>query len=293
MDLSVIIVNWNALQWLERCLTSALAQDLGGRTMDIWLVDNNSHDGSVDYVRNNFPQVQVLPLRDNRGFAAGNNAAIPRVDGKNIFLLNPDTESYAGSFKALLEFMDQHPRCGIVGPKMVYPNGDLQYSCRRFPTLEAALFRNRLLERLLPGDRGAGDYLMKTVPHDKAMPVDWVSGSALMVRREVIDQIGMLDEGYFFAVEEVDFCYRAREAGWEVWYEPASVIMHAIGHSSDQNPRPVIIAHHKGMMRFYRKFYLGRRYPRWLTPIVGAALTARASAVMALGLWHKIRRPKR
>ena len=289
MDLTVIILNWNAREWLERSVGSALAQETGPKTFEVVFVDNASADGSVDFVRENFPGARVMALEDNLGFAGGNNAAIRETEGRNVLLLNPDTVTHPGAFHAMLDFMDAHPQCGIVGPKLLNPDGSLQYSCRHFPTLEAGLFRNTPLGKLFPSNRATRDYLMKDVSHDHAMPVDWVSGAAMLVRREVFDLLGLLDEEYFMYVEDVDLCYRAHHAGWEVWYEPAGVITHAIGQSSNKNPAPMIVAFHRSMFRFFRKHYLGAKYPAWLTPAVAAGLATRAALVYALGHYHHLR----
>lgn len=289
MDLTVIILNWNACEWLERSVGSALAQETGGRAFEVVFVDNASRDGSVDFVRRAYPAARVMALSENLGFAGGNNAAVLQTDSRYVLLLNPDTITHPGAFRALLDFMDSHPECGIAGPKLLNPDGSLQYSCRLFPTLEAGLFRNTPLGRLFPSNRATRDYLMKDVSHDHAMPVDWVSGAAMMVRCEVFEQVGLLDEEYFMYVEDVDLCYRAHAAGWQVWYAPEAVITHAIGQSSNKNPAPMIVAFHRSMFRFFRKHYLGARYPGWLTPVVAAGLASRAAMVYALGQYHRVR----
>jgi GT2 family glycosyltransferase len=288
--LTVIILNWNAREWLERSVGSALAQETGGRPFEVVVVDNASSDGSVDFTRAHFPDARVMALEENRGFAGGNNAAIRATDGRYALLLNPDTETHPGAFAAMLDFMETHPRCGILGPKLVNPDGTLQYSRRRFATLEAGFFRNTPLGRLFPGNQAARDYLMKDVPPDTAMPVDWVSGAAMMIRREVLDTVGLLDEEYFMYTEDVDLCYRAHEARWEVWYDPTGVITHAIGQSSDKNSWAMIRAFHRSTWRFFRKHYFGKRYSRALMPVVAAGLVARAGLVTALNAWHRMRR---
>lgn len=286
MDLTVIILNWNAREWLARSVGSALGQDVGARAFDVVFVDNASTDGSAELVRERFPTARVMALPENRGFAAGNNAALATTTARHVLLLNPDTETHPGAFAALLDFMDAHPGCGILGPQVLNPDGSLQYSCRRFPTLEAGLFRNTPLGKLFPGNKATRDYLLKDTPHDAPMRVDWVSGCAMLIRREVLDTVGALDEQFYMYEEDVDLCYRAREAGWDVWYNPAAVVTHAIGQSSNKNPRPMIIAFHRSMFRFFQKHYLGKRYPRWMTPLVAAGLAARASLVMGMGAWH-------
>lgn len=285
MNLSVIVLNWNAKEWLERSIGSALSQDIGARTFEVILVDNASTDGSVQYAQELYPQITILALDDNLGFAAGNNVGIAASRGDVLLLLNPDTITHPGAFAALLDFMESQPRCGVAGPKLLNRDGTLQYSCRHFATLEAGFFRNTPLGRLFPQNRATRDYLMKDVSHDEPMLVDWVSGAAMAIKREVIDAVGTLDEDFFMYVEDVDLCYRAKQAGWQTWYAPSGVITHAIAQSSDKNPRPMIIAFHKSMFRFFRKHYLGTLYPGWLTPIVAVGLAVRVGLVIALGYW--------
>jgi GT2 family glycosyltransferase len=289
MELSVIILNWNAKEWLERCIGSVLAQETGGREFEVWLVDNASTDGSAEFASERFPGIRIERIPQNLGFAAGNNAAIPRAAGKNVLLLNPDTETHAGALGALLDFLEAHPKCGVVGPKLLNADGSLQYSCRRYPSLEAGLFRNTPLGKLFPQNKATRDYLMKDVSHDEPMQVDWVSGAAMLVRREVFDQIGLLDEAFFMYVEDVDFCRRAHDAGWEVWYEPNAVITHAIAASSDKNPLPMIATFHKSLYRYFRKHHIGKDYPKAIAPVVAAGLVARAFGIVGMGLWKRLR----
>lgn len=289
MDLSVIILNWNAREWLERSVGSALEQDVGAHTFEVICIDNASTDCSVELLRERFvDQCTIISLDQNLGFAAGNNVGIAVSRGRIVLLLNPDTIAHEGAFEAIIDFMDGNPECGIAGPKLLNKDGSLQYSCRHFATLEAGFFRNTPLGRLFPGNKATRDYLMKDVSHDAPMQVDWVSGAAMAIRREVIDTVGALDEDYFMYVEDVDLCYRANEAGWQTWYAPDGVITHAIAQSSDKNPLPMIRAFHRSMFRFFRKHYLGKRYPAWLTPLVAVGLSLRVVLVIALGYWKKL-----
>lgn len=285
--LTVIILNWNAGEWLDLSVGTALAQKTGHRPFEVVVVDNASTDGSVSFMRKRFPEVRVMALPDNRGFAGGNNAAIRETTGEFVLLLNPDTETQAGAFAAMLDFMEAHPRCGIVGPQVRNPDGSLQYSCRRFATLEAGFFRNTPLGRLFPSNKASTDYLMQDAPHDAPMQVDWVSGAAMMLRRSMLDEIGLLDEEYFMYSEDVDLCFRAHEADWEVWYAPMGVITHVIGQSSDKNSWAMIRAFHSSTWRFFNKHYFGARYPRILKAPVAAALVVRAVLVTALNAWHR------
>jgi GT2 family glycosyltransferase len=289
MDFSVIILNWNAREWLERSVGSALDQEMGSHTFEVICIDNASTDGSVELLGKRFgDRCTVIALDENLGFAGGNNVGIAAASGRIVFLLNPDTITHPGAFAAIIDFMDAHPQCGIAGPKLLNSDGSLQYSCRHFATLEAGFFRNTPLGRLFPGNRATRDYLMKDVSHDAPMQVDWVSGAAMAIRREVIDTVGVLDEGYFMYVEDVDLCYRAKAAGLQTWYAPEAVITHAIAQSSDKNPLPMIRAFHRSMFRFFRKHYLGQRYAAWLTPFVATGLAVRVVLVVALGYWKKL-----
>jgi hypothetical protein len=179
--------------------------------------------------------------------------------------------------------MEQHPDVGAVGPRLLNADGSLQYSCRAFPTLGAGFFRQTPLGALFPRNRYVQQYLMTEWEHDSVREVDWLSGAAMMVRREVIEQVGMLDEDFYMYCEDVDWCYRIHQGGWKVCYLPHAVITHAIGGSSNQCQSRMIIVRHKSMWRYYLKHH-GRGASALLLPLVLLGLGARAvGALTRLG----------
>ena len=280
MDLSVIILNWNARNYLEKSLASLVCvpQYLD---MEVFLVDNDSEDDSVGMVREKFPTVTVIANRENRGFGAGNNLAVPQTSGRYVLFLNPDTVVTDGALAGLVAFADANPDIGVLGPKLLNGDSSLQYSCRRFPNLATGFFRNTPLGRLLPKNKFASDYLMKEFDHLAPIDVDWVSGAALLMRRELIDQIGAFDEDFFMYCEDVDVCWRAGKAvgpngkNWRVTYFPDSVIYHLIGKSSDLVPTRMTYEFHRSQYLFYKKHYAAST-PLPLRPLIPVGIGLRA-----------------
>jgi GT2 family glycosyltransferase len=253
--LSVIIVNLNTREVLRACLHSLLPAMNTGR-VEVIVVDNGSRDGSPTMVAEEFPQVRLLALPENRGFAVANNLGMRHARGRYFLILNSDTEIIGDALERIVAFMDAHPDVGALGPKLLNSDGSLQYSCRRFPSFRTALFhRYSLMTRLFPRNRFSSEYLMTDVGHDQTMDVDWVSGAALVVRREIFEQLGGFDEGFFMYAEDVDWCYRIKQAGWRVVYLPEARIMHHIGRSTRLVPYAMTYQRHRSMWRFYRKHY--------------------------------------
>jgi hypothetical protein len=283
-DLSVCIVNWNTRSDLEHALDSVLKADQG-LDLQVIVVDNASRDGSADMVRERFAQVSLIRSPQNLGFARGYNLAARQARGRYLLILNPDTEARPDALRRLVEFMDAHPAAAAAGPRLLNSDGTLQLSCRRFPRALAGVFRNTFLGRLFPGNRYAAHYLMTDWNHAEPREVDWVSGAAMCVRREAWDQIGGFDERFFMYAEDMDWCLRAREAGWQIHYVPDAAIIHRVGRSSDQRPAAMVVQFHRSMARFYCKHY-ARRWPwglRWL-PLVG--IWVRGALVLAHTAWQ-------
>ncbi|MGQ9581774.1 MAG: glycosyltransferase family 2 protein [Armatimonadota bacterium] len=277
------IVNWNTRVYLRECLRTIFEQD-DRLSFEVNVVDNASTDGSVDMVRSEFDGlVKLITIPRNIGFAAAQNISIRESAGRYVFLLNPDAKlSTPDLVRKMVEYMDANTDIGFLGPKVLNPDGSLQYSARRFPTMLAACFRHTLLGKLFPNNRFVSRYLMTDWQHNQIADVDWLSGSALMVRRETIEQIGLLDERFYMYLEDVDWCRRAHEAGWRVVYFPEVVVIHRIGGASDQNPVQMIKEHHRSMLRYFLKYNL--RNPRIvMLPFVLVALWLRArSRIRAL-----------
>lgn len=249
-DLAVIVVNWNSCADLRQCLLSLFAAPTPALNYSVWVVDNASADGSPDMVRAEFPQAHLLVNSENRGFSRANNQAIATSDSRHVFLLNSDAAVQPGALDALVSYADTHAEAGIVGPKVLNPDGSLQFSCRRFPSLGAGFFRNTYLGRLFPNNKYARDYLMSDFDHQSIRPVDWVSGCAMLIRRSLIDQIGALDERFYMYCEDVDLCQRAWEAGSQAVYLPDAIVTHAIGRSSDKNAEAMIWEFHRSWYEF-------------------------------------------
>jgi len=306
-QITVSILSWNTRDLLRRCLLS-LYQPEAPAVVAAWkaanrplrpeeretadfeviVVDQQSLDRSAEMVAAEFPQVRLIRQKPNLGFAGGNNVAWREARGEYFLLLNSDTVVRPGLLARLLEFARAHPQAGLIGPQVLNPDGSLQYSCRRFPSLAAGLFRHTPLGALFPGNRFEGDYLMREWDHAEARQVDWLSGAALLANRAMIEAIGPLDEGFFMYFEDVDWSRRAHGGGWEVWYDPAGCLLHEIGRSSNKAPRRMIVRHHLSSYRYFRKHH------PWLrslpgSALLGAGLAARCALTLARNRWLRIR----
>jgi GT2 family glycosyltransferase len=278
MDLSVIIVNYNAAPYLERCLTS-IESHLSGITYEVCVVDNASTDCSRMLIGDRFPRVQLVANDRNLGFAAGVNRGLEKTHGRYVLWLNPDAEILNGGMSELLRYLDREPKAGIIGPQIVDLDGGIQLSCRTFPSYRTVLcHRYSLLTRLIPQNRYSREYLHTDWDHATIREVDWVSGSCLLHRRVVLNQIGGLDERFFMYCEDVDFCLRAKQAGWKIHYHPVMRVLHHIGGSSRQSPALMAVERHRSMWRYYAKHF--QRNPLQ-DATVGAGILGRCVWMMA------------
>ncbi len=228
MDLSVSIVSWNTRDLLDACLSS-IFDDCAGIEIEVIVVDNLSSDDSVAMVRSDYPQVRVLANQQNVGFSTANNQAYDVSSGRHFLLLNPDTVVKPGSLQRLVRFLDDHDRAGAVGPLVLNPDGSLQYSWAKFPTLWREAF-GRLDRRV--ADLSRVPVTAEDTRSLQPFQADWIGGCCLMAKREAISQIGRMDESLFMYCEETDWCMRLNRAGWEVWVEPGAEIVHYGGQSS-------------------------------------------------------------
>lgn len=252
MELSIIIVAWNTRDILMDCLES-IVRHSPSRASEIIVVDNASADGTADSVRRGFPQVLVLSNDVNRGFAAANNQGMERASGQYILLLNPDTIVHPQSLDSLCEFMDRHEDVAICGPRLLNGDGTLQQSARRFPTFRGALHKYTVLRSLGIFRAHYVRWMMKDFAHDRQMDVDQVMGSALLLRRSLLERIGIMDERFFMYYEEVDLCYRVKQAGGRVVFVPDAVITHLGGQSSKQVPVDRYVILMESLLRYFRK----------------------------------------
>jgi len=283
MSLSVIIVSWNTKELLRRCLQS-LKPEVSAIDHEVFVVDNASADGSSDMVARDHPWVQLIVNDSNRGFAAANNQALKSAHGDRVLLLNPDTEVQPEAIRYLLDFLADHPKAGIVAPKLLNSDGTVQRSCRQFPTFLGMLYELLGLSRLFPDNPRFREYKMLDWDHDYERQVDQPEGACLLLRREVIEQVGLLDEGFFMLFEEVDWCYRIKQAGWEIWFTPGAQVVHHYGQSIKQVKTRMILSSHRGLYRFWRKHYRGNRW--YLDPIAYGGLMSLAYMRIAV---HQLR----
>jgi GT2 family glycosyltransferase len=248
MQLSVVIVSWNTRALLLQCLESIFTFP-PECAIEIFVVDNASSDGSADIVRQRFPQVELIVNRENLGFAHANNQALCRCHGEAILLLNPDTEIKPGAFQAMLAFLRENPGAGAVGPLVLNPDGTLQHSCSPTPTL----FRETLRLLHLPGMRPDGYYPMQHWDRIAPREVDVLLGAGILLRHDVLNQIGLLDEDYFIYSEEVDLCSRLKNNGWKIYWVPAAQIIHYGGQSTQQVAQEMFFRLYESKLKYFRK----------------------------------------
>lgn len=266
MDLSVVLVSYNTRDLLEQALRTAL-EAAAGMQVEVFVVDNASRDGSADLVAEKFPQVRLIRSPRNLGFAGGNNLALRQVQGRHVLLLNTDTVVRRDTLCCLVDFLDAHPKAGAVGCKILNPDGSLQLACRRgFPTPMAAFCKVSGLSRLFPRSRRLAAYNLTYLDPEQTNEVDALSGSCMMVRKEAMDQVGLLDEDYFMYGEDLDWCYRLRQAGWAIYYVPHTAIVHFKGESGRAEQMRVRYRFYEAMSIFVRKHMQQRFrfFPLWL-----------------------------
>lgn len=279
MELEVVVVSHGAEGLLRRCLASLREHPPGGE-MRVTVVDSGSADGTPDMVAREFPEVR-LRRQDNIGFSAANNLVLRETEAANVLLLNPDTEVYAGTLDAALARLRGEPRIGMVGVKLVTESGELDHACKRsFPTPLSALAHFTGLGRREGAGAALSQYRATALGDDEPGEVDAVNGAFMLCRTEAVREVGLLDEGYWLYMEDLDWCRRFWEAGWKVFYEPAGVALHVKGGSSAGRRAPrQEIAFHRGMGRFYRRFDAPDH-----NPLANAAVYAGIGAKLATSL---------
>jgi len=254
ISLSICIVTYQARDYLRDCLNSLYAHAPNGE-YEIIVVDNHSTDGTIETLERQFPQVQLIKNPTNNGFTAPMNQALRQAQGQYLLQLNPDTIVHDQALNQLIQFMQSHPKVGICGPKVLNTDGSLQKPCRRGESTPWAVITYFLgLSSLFPKSKLFGGYLMNYLDEDEINEVDGVAGSCMLLRREVVDQIGYLDERFFAYQEDADFCFQARQAGWKVYYVPTAQITHYGGQGGSRvQPYRSIFEWHRSYWLYYRK----------------------------------------
>lgn len=284
-DLSIVIVNWNTRELLLECL-NAVYHTLSGKRFEVIIVDNGSSDGSIEAVRDRFPQIRCIVNADNRGFAAANNQAFAVMRGRYALLLNTDAILLPGALESLFAFMEAQPRVGMACGQLLNPDGSKQNAFANFPSLMSLMFNESLLKFLLPAK-----FPSKYRNYDQPMAVDSCIGACMIVRKAAMDQVGGFDERYFFFFEETDWARQFWQKGWQVYFVPQADIIHAQGQSAGDN----VFA--RKLFYFSRYQYLRKWHPAQY-PLMSGVIALRLLAnvllntlglILTLGLHPKTR----
>jgi len=277
--IDLIIVNHNSNEFLHDCLAS-IKCSCDGLEPNVVVFDNDSKE-PVEYLNKTYPDVQVVPSRENIGYSRAINKVLAETGSKYIVLLNPDTIVISDRFfESIAEYMDTNPDVGVLGTCVTDPDGCIQGSARSFPKLHSFLFgRNSLLTRIFPNCRlASANILTKNATREQPFDVDWVSGACMVIRREAITQTGELDERFFLYWEDVDMCKRMWGRGWRVTYWPGVKIMHHVGGSSESKVLRSVFEFHRSAMLYFHKHI--RRYRLFLLPPIYAAISLRFIGIL-------------
>lgn len=281
LDLGIVIVNYNTADLLRDCLRSLYAST--GLTFRVVVVDNCSPDSSAQVVRDEFPQAQLIVAAENRGYACANNLGLRTfLNGaepppRYLLLLNADTRLPPDALARMVAFLDEHPAVGVAGPKLVRPDGSLDLACRRsFPDMATLIYRRMGLHKLFPRNPRFTRYNLLDRDPNETTEVDSVVGAFMMVRTAALDKVGLLDESFFMYGEDLDWAFRIKQAGWQVYYYPAVEVLHYKGESSKQRVFKTTYEFYRAMYIFYRKHYA--RHTIWLLrPIIVAGIVIQGS----------------
>lgn len=275
MDLAIVVVSYNVRELTRGCLQSVYAAlRHSGLEGQVWVVDNASTDGSAAMVSAEFPQATLCALADNRGYAAGANEALRQLmtaeqAPRYVLVLNPDTVLAQEALGQLVGFMQEHPQVGLTGAQLAYADGSFQHGAFHFPTLLMLFFDFWPLHHRLLDSPLNGRYPRRRYARGEPFPIDHPLGAAMLIRRETLADVGLLDESYFMYCEEIDYCLRVRRAGWAIYLVPAARITHYAGQSTRQFREPMFVALWRSRLLLFDRFY-SRGYG-WLARRVIAA----------------------
>lgn len=255
-EITVGLVTWRARGFLRQCLHS-LEAGLDGLSAEVWVVDNDSGDGTLEMLQQQYPTVSVIKNSVNRGVATARNQIIERARGRYLIFLDVDTRVFPGALKTLVRVMDQHSEAAIGGPKLFYGDGTLQLSCRPFPSPLNILLEGTFLRDSFPYSRFVKDYTMEEWDHAELREVDWMYGACLIIRRTILDKLGHFDEGFFYLYEDIDLCFRAKKLGMKVIYIPQAEVIHYLERERKSIFHIRIMVHIRSILRYLRKDYYG------------------------------------
>lgn len=287
MKLSVVIVNYNVKHYLYQCLES-LHKAIQGLEAEVYVVDNHSRDGSVKYVSKRFREVNYVESNHNLGFARANNIAIRQSESEYVLLLNPDTVVAEDTIKKAVEFMDQHPKAGGLGVKMLKTDGSKAMESRRgLPTPMTSFYKMAGLCKRFPGSKRFGHYYMSYLPWEEPAQIEVISGAFCMLRREALEKVGLLDEDFFMYGEDIDLSCRLLKGGFENWYIPET-ILHYKGESTQKSSFRYVHVFYEAMLIFFRKHYGSSSL--WLTVPIKMAIYLKATLALIQMQTSKIRK---
>jgi GT2 family glycosyltransferase len=288
VDLSIIVLNYKTRDLTLACLQSVFSSATS-YIYEVILIDNASNDGIIPAATEKFPQVICIANTDNTGFSRANNQGIRIAKGRYVLLLNSDTIVQPDTLEVMVRFMDENRTVGASGCKIVLPDGSLDKACKRgFPTPSASFYYAFGFSRLFPKIPRFNQYQLGYLSPNDDYPIDSLVGAFMLIRREAIEQVGMLDEEFFMYGEDIDWCYRIKEAGWVNYYYPRTQIVHHKGASSRRKPFKIIYEFHRAMILFHNKHY--RKKYSWLT---NAMVYAGVSLKFILSLVRNKLRPAR
>lgn len=286
MDVSIIIVNYNTKELLKQTIESVI-NNTKGLEYEIIVVDNASVDGSIELIKNEFKDVLLIENKNNLGFSKANNIGIKKSNGKYVLLLNSDTVVLDKTIKICFDYMEENIDIGALGCKVVLNDGRLDHACKRgFPTPSASLYYMLKLNKFFPKSKKFGQYTMSYVGEDEISEVDSLMGAFMMVRKDVIDKIGLLDEDFFMYGEDIDWCFRIKEAGYKVVYFPKAKIIHYKGASSRKKKYKTLYEFHRAMYLFYNKHYL-KKYNILIALFVYLGIAIRFLICLAVNLFRR------
>ncbi|MCE3203590.1 glycosyltransferase family 2 protein [Paenibacillus sonchi] len=259
VDVSIIVLNYNTCRLTMDCLRSVYDSETNF-VYEIILIDNNSRDDSVERISREFPGVMLIANSENVGYARANNQGMEVASGRYVLLLNSDTVVRKDTLQTMISFMDGRPDIGASGCKVILPDGSLDKACKRgFPTPSASFYYAFGFSKLFPDRPRFNGYQLGYLDPDQDYPVDCLVGAFMLLRRETIEQVGGLDEDFFMYGEDLDWCFRIKEAGWGIYYYPQTSIIHLKGGSARRRPFKIVYEFHRAMILFHRKHY-SKRY---------------------------------
>jgi GT2 family glycosyltransferase len=253
LELSVIIITWNAKHFLEKCLESIYCKNKNFE-FELIIIDNNSKDGSIEFINENYKCATLIKNKKNRGVAPARNQGLKIAKGKYVLILDVDTEILTdNAFKILIDYMNQNTDVGILGTKLIFPSGEFQYTCRKFPSVWVKLFNRFEFLHFLQRSKMMDEHYMVSEDHNQILDVDYIIGAFQFIRKSVIDKIGLYDEKIFYGPEDIDYCLRIKKNGYKVVYFPDVVLYHFYQRITKRFFSKITFAHIKALVYFYFK----------------------------------------